>query len=356
MWYDKSSMPSIGIAIIENGVELYYTINRLMMGARPAPKCMNQTSKALVWLTDKTHDQKFTISIRLIALILSYVDDFLCLGISQEDCQQRTNALFHTADRMGLVFKKEKAVPPGRVREFCGLQWHYPNHTIEIAPNTHAKTLFKMLRIYEKNGATIQYMESTKGSLHYIAPIIPPFKIFINAIDKKLTYYKFTLNKKPNEWWSLTKSESDMLYIATKLLCEHKPHDWDDIAISGDMSIFQQPKFKWLVIYTDACTSYALTGAGGGICTSTGDWIFYKFPKHWIKPIYTINTKEADAAYRTLYAMRHIIQGRHVQLFIDNSPVHHGIIKKKYNNPEVADTIKCINELEIALSTRIYPR
>ena len=89
----------------------FYKSNRLTFGLKCAPYIFNRISDFIVAVAEAYGVER----------IVNYLDDFIIVAGSAEECLRQRNVLIEVMQYMGFVISKEKVTEPNRVCVFLGI-------------------------------------------------------------------------------------------------------------------------------------------------------------------------------------------------------------------------------------------
>ena len=114
---------------------------------------------------------------RLISLgvnILFYLDDWLIVGDSQEDCARMIDITLSVGKEMGLAFNIPKShLCPTQSLTWIGLVWDTVSQTVALSVRNRARCWSKVFLAIHSRTLSRRRWESLIGSLNFAAVVVP---------------------------------------------------------------------------------------------------------------------------------------------------------------------------------------
>ncbi len=239
--------------------------------------------------------------------IIVYLDDFLCVADSYEECVEVQHVLISLLIKLGFQISWKKVVGPCQRVEFLGIVIDSVQGTLSLSDEKVVKLKYKLNQFDNKVRATKRQLQSLAGSLNWACQAVQGGRFFLRRILDNIDHLKNASHK-------------------CKLTCGFKSDLkwWNSfLKVFNGTVFFRQSKTA--IVHTDACNE----GAGmflNGMCHYT----------HWSSDLprvakMHINFKEVIASVLAIERWAHILCDHDVTIVTD-SMVTKGILNKGRTN------------------------
>ncbi len=230
-------------------------------------------------------------------LSVIFLDDFLLLGQTYQECHKNVNITLHTLERLGFVinYKKSSLVPSQRIK-YLGFVFDSVKWTLSL-PDDKRITIAKLCQnVLINPKLSIEALSRVIGTLVAACPAIPYGMLYTKILERK----KFiSLNRNGGNYQAkVTLEPSELADI-----------NWWINALSKSFSPIRQEPFK-LEIFSDSSLY-----AWGGTCKTEvvrGFWEQDEARNH-------INYLELKAAFLSLKSFSKEVFNSSILLRIDNT-------------------------------------
>ena len=242
--------------------------------------------------------------------IVVYLDDFLLLAESYEECCRAQAALISLLTELGFLVSWDKVVSPSTCLVFLGVTIDTCAGTLSLDSGKLGKVLCKLQLFHTRKRATKRQLQSLAGLLNWACQAVKGGRFFlrriIDSINKlKGAKHKIQLSKDFKldiEWWM------------------------DFLELFNGVVYFNQPVSH--VVHADASN----VGAGLFYC---GDWYYHQWDEYEELPLDShINNKEIMAVILAARRWGHLWSNSKVLVCTDNTVtkavINKGTCKNKY--------------------------
>ena len=279
----------------------YFYDTKLPFGASKSPSIFQRLSSAVCRIM-----KLFNV------VVISYLDDFLIIDDSYENCQNSLQQLLNILRLLGFHINYGKIVGPSQQLVFLGVLINTVDMTLSL-PEDKLSEFSSLIHTFgNKRRATKRQLESLIGSLNWASQVIQGGRPFLRRmIDLKNTLVshsdKVLLNADffaDLDWW---KTFLKIFNGKTKFL--------DDKPITS--------------IQCDACTE-------GGGATFLGDFLYINWKTDMLDvyPLY-INQKEIIIIIVAIFRWASLLQNKRVIIYTDNMTAKSVINKMSSKNSSV---------------------
>lgn len=161
-----------GIRWVCNSDEVFLLDTRLCFGIKSAPFIFNQLS---VFVTRCMMRRGFNC-------VLNYLDDFLCIGTTFEDCQHVQSVFIHLLHYLGFQVSWKKCSTPSRVTRYLGIDFDSEKMQLHVPPDKLDKLIHEIDYFQEKTRATCRQLQRLCGILSYCSRVIRGGRIFSHRV------------------------------------------------------------------------------------------------------------------------------------------------------------------------------
>lgn len=285
----------------------FFVDKYLCFGLNTAPWVFTQFTEAIVWIANE----------RGIKLIIGYLDDFLIVADTKEQCEYEYNLFLALLEELGFVSSPKKCIPPCQCLDFLGITIDTTVPEARLSVEHRNRISAHLVDFLERQCATARELQSLAGLLNCASKVVFGGRTFlrrlldaIKARDNWDSVISVTEDAKMDlRWWQQFMSV------------------WDGKALLLDPIPMSAIQFQ-----TDACLSVG--------CGAFFDGLFFqeKWCDSWV--VDNINTYEV---YPVLLAARtwgHLWRGRHVVVWTDNDPAVFVINSGTSRTPRVMEWLR----------------
>lgn len=259
--------------------------------------------------------------------IVVYVDDFLCLGQSEEAANKSQDFLKTLLYSLGLKDKPSKEARAARRVTFVGFVFDFPSLSISISP-TRANDIIESIESVLKSKVVYpSVLRSLAGKLTFVSQVVLGGRTFVRRIydacsDSVKAIPVTNLLTADLKWW--------IRYLNT---------------FNGQNFVHWSKLRPEVHLTTDASNLAAC-----GTCPTSGNWVHA-----WTKPqtLMHINVKELWAVYRSLTLWAHAWRNHDVSFAIDNTSVVSWINSSTSHSPPAMKILRKIFWLIVPLNIRL---
>ena len=254
-------------------------------------------------------------------------------------------------EEFGIKMKTEKLVwATKHVEKFLGFQiftnFEHNNVLIDISQDRKAKLKARGNILCKNKEYKFITLFQWQGSAFSLAEVRWPLKSMVRTVTRKI---KYELNK-GTRYHQVIKNEplvASTISVFNETVLKLGPMCLQDYSAIKNYKLLN-PNYYDFISFTDASDE-----GYGGIIANTGDWFFGAWNKQ--QKIKNIDWREAITAVSALNYYKNLFFDKKVLLYIDNKPVHYGMVNKKYDNIYVDIVIQkgfeiCINHKILFLS------
>lgn len=114
--------------------------------------------------------------------ISNYLDDFLCIGASYDQCQYAQSVFIHLLHYLGFQVAWHKCSSPSKVTRYLGIDFDSENMQLHI-PNEKLVKLYHEIEFFDKKTrATGRQLQRLCGILSYCARAVRGGRVFSHRI------------------------------------------------------------------------------------------------------------------------------------------------------------------------------
>ena len=269
-----------------NSRSSYLYDTRLPFGAKKSPSIFNRLTQSVRRMMAKRGYHR----------LIAYLDDFLIVAPTKEECKAALNTLLRLLRDLGFAISYNKVEAPTQIITFLGIQISSLDMRLSL-PEEKATTLESLLDSFaDRRHATRTQLQSLAGKLNWACQVVTGGRTFLRRILSSIDALA-----KPRH-----KLRLDSLFFADLRWWKDFFHHFHGTTISSAIS---RPT---VAIEMDSC------GSASGI-TYEDDWLF----SHWesdapLMASWHINHKEAASAVLAARRWGHLWSGCEVVVFSDN--------------------------------------
>ena len=230
----------------------------------------------------------------------AYLDDWLILASSKEECQLHTDLLTHRAASLGFILNQEKSdLTPSQQFTYLGMQFDTVNYTVQPSLARRESLLSQIQSLCLRRTSTARKIASALGKMVSMADLLPLGRLHKRPLQRALAQ-RFSQH-----------SESWEKKIETRPWFQESCHQWTQLSwLHSSVPICPPEPIR--TVFTDASNK----GWGGhmGNHTASGTWSPDMAGNH-------INSLELEAVALTLQALSHFIPQGLILIRSDNNTV-----------------------------------
>ena len=245
-----------------NDKPTYIIDKRLPFGARKSPAIFHRLTQAVRRMMEKQGHSDIVV----------YLDDFLVIAPTPEQCRESMSSLIALLRRLGFAINWNKVEDPCQIITFLDIQLNSNDLTLSL-PQPKLQELICLLADFKsKKRASKKQFQSLAGKLNWACRVVQGGRVYLRRVlnlmnTLSLSHHKARLNDsflKDIEWW---------------LQC---------IEMFNGTCMFRN-SYCSEPVHVDAC----LTGAG---IAFAGDWAYVHWAQDWPEAVpLHINFKEVLA-------------------------------------------------------------
>jgi hypothetical protein len=268
-------------------------------------------------------------------LVLSYIDDFLCIGKDRLTCQNTLDVLLDLITRLGLAVNPKKTENAAEIMTFLGVSLDCIKRTMSL-PADKLMELKVQLRMWKfKEKCTKKELQSFVGRLNWCARVVRGGQTFmrclINLITKvKSSHHHIRLTKEAKGdvlWWL---EGLNFFHGSTPLIC--------DVPLPAH------------VFSTDACET-------GGGAHFGDDWVYVAWEKDFPECFGKhINVLELKSVVVAAARWGPVWSGQHILVRSDNMATVAAINKTSSRSVELLELVRELFWLSVIYKFKITAR
>jgi hypothetical protein len=135
---------------------------RLMFGARKSPSIFNELSQAVCRIMKS----------KGVSRIIAYLDDFLIISDTFEECQRNMQHLLQTLRALGFAINYSKIRGPSQRLTFLGVELDTINYTLRLPDAKLSKFMDEINIMYKRKTASKKELQSLAGRLSWASQIV----------------------------------------------------------------------------------------------------------------------------------------------------------------------------------------
>ena len=119
--------------------------------------------------------------------ILCYLDDFICIAMTEEDCEYAVSQFLKICEHVGVPIVIEKTVWPTTRIEFLGIILDGRHKIMCIPENKRNRAIHTLVTMINSKKATVKVLESLAGYLNFLNKAIFPGRAFTRRMYSKFS-------------------------------------------------------------------------------------------------------------------------------------------------------------------------
>lgn len=295
----ENSMQYTGLKWTVHGKDMYFTDCKLPFGARLSTPIFHRITQAIK-----------RMMIRRGYQLVVYIDDFVGVATTREQCREAMCCLIALLRKLGLLINWQKVVDPTQCITYLGVEVDSVNMCLRLPEEKIDSIREKLELACSRRRLTKRQIQSLVGVLNFAAALVHGGRVFLRRLINASTALK---------------KKSDRAQLRGELL-------QDILWWKRYMSVFNG---KSLILHKRPITSIitdASSEGAGGYCE--GDWWYLNWQVDWPQAQKLhINCKETLAVVLSIYRWAPFLANRLVYITSDNtttvSAINKGSSKSK---------------------------
>ena len=293
---------------------------RLPFGARRAPGIFHRITQAV----------RRSLQKQGFSPLVVYVDDFLIISPSKEECQTAFSMLITILRSLGFGIAWNKVIDPTQCLTFLGIEINTVLGTLSLNHEKREKLIAFLEAHLKRKRLSQKQLQRLAGKLSWAASVIPWGRLHIRSLFTHLSALHSPNHKcltatiaKDLHWW---------------LLClrvpSHRRRLWDT-----------RPS---IAVHCDASQH-----AGGAFCLN--DWFYTAWSADLpsLNPAH-INTKELAIAVAAIFHWAPQLRNHRVHIVTDSSTTAAILNKGTSPSPAAVDILRCLSALATVLDISVF--
>lgn len=293
---------------------VYMYDNKLPFGSRWAPGIFHRLSQAIRRImVGKGHTG-----------VVAYLDDFLCVGSSFEECKTMLLDLIGLVRKLGFWVSYNKVIGPVQRLVFLGIELDTIGMSLALPQDKLLKCRDSLKKFSSRVRASKKQVQQLLGLLNWAAGVVRTGRVYLRGL---ISLCKGT-------------KHSNSRVVLNALVLEDIDWWYKCIQMFNGRSIWLS-KLPITCVFTDACNS----GAGGIFCN---DWFYLNWQVDWPRFEHLhINYKEILAIVLAAWRWAPFWCGRRIFINTDNMVAVAAINKAKCQSLEVLQAVKFLSWLSV---------
>ena len=308
----RSDWKFLGICIEDQ----YYIDRMLPMGASSSCQIFNRISDSLRWMFYKQTPVR--------AELFNYLDDFLFIADSEQNCEQALRCFENLCEKLGVPIAPHKTVRPVKSLVFLGIGIHAERLSMYIPQDKKQKMKDKLKKFLAVKAPQVKMWQSLAGSLNHIAQVIVCGKIYLSSIYESLSGILSQRQDKRRKISAEVRSDLNVWFMLLDCIPEKA------------FKIFSPSESTCMDISTDASSS---VGYG---CVLGNNWFAGRWPPG---KKCNIAVLELYPIYMVLQLLRGSIMDTAVNVYTDNHALVSVLNKLYCRDPALRQLMRPITEI-----------
>ena len=149
----------------------YYRFTGMPFGLATAPRICTQLLGVVAWDMEEQR-----------AKLVRYLDDFLFIARTREECQRMLDDAIATLARYGLVVNQAKTAGPSQVITFLGIELDSINMTMQCTRERLQELIALLQETFTRTTTRVHQLESLIGKLSFAAMVLPGARPFMRRL------------------------------------------------------------------------------------------------------------------------------------------------------------------------------
>lgn len=305
----EHSQQATGFTWTFNQTPVFLKDTKLPFGAKLSPGIFHRLTQAVKrMMTRKGFD-----------LLVVYLDDFLIIADSKEQCAAALAALIQLLRKLGFAIHWGKVVDPTNIITFLGIELDSLCMTLRL-PNAKLNSLRQELQGFlNRKRVTKRQLQSLAGRLSWAAGVVRGGRVFLRRIFTQI---------------GMLRQNSHRVKISGEV--RQDIAWWSEflVTFNGRSMVLDQQPLE--CIFTDASNE-----AAGGYFN--GDWFYFNWSQDWPPALgFHINEKEVAAVAIAAHRWAPYWTNKKVIIYSDNTVTVASLNKGTSRNREI---MKCLRSL-----------
>ena len=297
------------------GKKYYFRDTKLPFGARLSVGIFHRLTQAV----------KRIMARKGFDLIVVYLDDFLIISKSKEQCALALHVLIKLLRKLGFSIHWGKVVDPTPIITFLGIELDSICMSLRLPHDKLASIREELQGFVNRKRTTKRQLQSLAGKLSWAASVVRGGRVFLrrifNQIGKlKCGYHRVLITSDIRydiAWWLQLMVE----FNGRSLLLDKRPIE---------------------CVFTDACNE----GAGGSFGK---DWFYFNWSQDWPEAgTFHINEKEVLAVVLAAYRWAPFWKNKKIIIYSDNTVTVAAINKGTSRNTSIMKSLRSLFWLSVA--------
>ena len=299
----------------------YFFDTRLPFGAKSSPEIFHRLTQAVRRMMERRgfHD------------VIVYLDDFLVIAPTKEECERAYHALSQLLRDLGFTISLKKLVPPTQCLTFLGIQLNTGTQEMTLPPTKLAELQSLVSQFQQKRRATKRELQRLAGKLNWACRVVYGGRTFLRRVIDQIN-----LLTKPNAKFRLSRDfHLDLGWWAAFLARFNGKCPFLDTRPVVD-------------VQTDACP----VAAGAWF---RGDWYYSNFQMDAAEPHHALHINHKETLAIILAAKRWCASwtNTHVIIQTDNQAAAHIINNGSTSHPIIMQELRSLFWLSARHNFRI---
>lgn len=297
------------------GKNYYFRDTKLPFGARLSVGIFHRLTQAV----------KRIMARKGFDLLVVYLDDFLIISKSKEQCALALQILIKLLRKLGFSIHWGKVVDPTQIITFLGVELDSICMSLRLPHDKLMSIREELQGFINRKRTTKRQLQSLAGKLSWAASVVRGGRVFLrrifNQIGKlKCGYHRVLITsdiRSDIAWWL----QLMVTFNGKSLLLDKRPIE---------------------CVFTDACNE----GAGGSFGK---DWFYFNWSQDWPEAgTFHINEKEVLAVVLAAYRWAPFWQNKKIIIYSDNTVTVAAINKGTSRNLSIMKSLRSLFWLSVA--------
>ena len=305
----EHSQKFTGLKWIINNTTVFLKDTKLPFGSKLAPGIFHRLGQSVKRMMERRGFRDLVV----------YLDDFLVIAPTKQECQLALNTLLKLLRQLGFSINWNKVVDPAKQLIFLGIEIDSQAMCLRLPESKSSALKLELVAFSKRHRATKRQLQSLIGKLNWAAAVVRGGRVFL----RRLIDLTNTLRGKTDR---------------VRLSCDtHKDIAWWLTFMeqfNGKSAILdRQPLTS---VYTDACQ------AGGGAVYGQ-DWIYTNWDLDWPEvSSFHINYKEVLAILVAALRWAPKWANRRIYILSDNTTAVSVINRGTTRHQVVMEGMRCL--------------